>query len=259
MFTSNRICLIKLKEVVSLQLKRKPTHVLTGDFRTRCFCDKKDSNKSTHSNNNRPTDTDNIKIEEADSILDSKYKIFQESDAPVLLDVYEEKMQLENKIDIVQHEQNEYHGLNLDRGVLGVYDIEDLVELLRRDKAEDIFVAKLPAAANYVDHIVVVNGRSKRHMTGMAERVRRVFKKKRMSSDILPRIEGEGSSHWMALDLGNIALHIFSRDARQVYDLESLWSVGTEFDTLANAPDDPLIALLKKHAISLNDITSKAE
>uniref|UniRef100_A0A1B6IF37 Uncharacterized protein n=1 Tax=Homalodisca liturata TaxID=320908 RepID=A0A1B6IF37_9HEMI len=114
MFTSNRICLIKLKEVVSLQLKRKPTHVLTGDFRTRCFCDKKDGNKSTHSNNNRPTDTDNIKIEEADSILDSKYKIFQESDAPVLLDVYEEKMQLENKIDIVQHEQNEYHGLNLE-------------------------------------------------------------------------------------------------------------------------------------------------
>lgn len=39
-------------------------------------------------------------------------------------------------------------------------------------------------------------------MTALAEIVRKVFKKKRKSTDILPRIEGETSSDWMALDLG---------------------------------------------------------
>lgn len=30
--------------------------------------------------------------------------------------------------------------------------------------------------------------------------------------------------------LGNIALHIFSSSARPLYDLETLWSVGPDYD-----------------------------
>lgn len=87
-------------------------------------------------------------------------------------------------------------------GVAGVFDIEQLVELLRREKAEDIFIAELPPEARYVDHIAIVSARSRRHMTAIAQIVRRMFKKKRNESDIIPRIEGEGSSTWIALDLG---------------------------------------------------------
>lgn len=83
-----------------------------------------------------------------------------------------------------------------------MFEIEDLVDLLKRDRAEDIFVAALPPHANYVDFIVVVTGRSRKHMSGLADIVRRVFKKKRLPSDVIPRIEGEKSSDWMALDLG---------------------------------------------------------
>ena len=36
---------------------------------------------------------------------------------------------------------------------------------------------------------------------------------------------------WVAMDLGNIALHLFTEETREKYDLESLWSVGSEFDT----------------------------
>lgn len=52
-------------------------------------------------------------------------------------------------------------------------------------------------------------------MTALAEIVRKVFKKKRKSTDILPRIEGETSSDWMALDLGIWAL---------VYDSKYLYT-----------------------------------
>ena len=73
----------------------------------------------------------------------------------------------------------------------GVFDIEDLIELLQKDNAEDIFVVALPPEVKYVDHIVIVTGKSRRHMLGMAELVRMVYKRKRLKTDMIPPIEGK--------------------------------------------------------------------
>lgn len=83
-----------------------------------------------------------------------------------------------------------------------MFDIEDLVDVLKRDNAEDIFVAKVPAEVNYVDFLCVVSGKSYRHMLALSQFVRRVYKQKRHSSDIVPKLEGENSRDWIALDLG---------------------------------------------------------
>lgn len=32
------------------------------------------------------------------------------------------------------------------------------------------------------------------------------------------------------MDLGNIALHIFTKESREYYDLESLWCLGEEYE-----------------------------
>ena len=40
-------------------------------------------------------------------------------------------------------------------------------------------------------------------MTGLAQFVRKIFKLKRQSGDILPKIEGEKCKDWLAMDLGN--------------------------------------------------------
>lgn len=53
---------------------------------------------------------------------------------------------------------------------------------------------------------------------------------------------------------GNIALHIFSRALREEYDLEQLWSVGPEFDSLYNAPSDDIIKLLERHSRHLGGL-----
>jgi ribosome silencing factor RsfS/YbeB/iojap len=151
-----------------------------------------------------------------------------------------------------------FHSLVLTGGQTGVFDIEELVELLRRDNAENIFVCSVPKEIKYVDFMCIVSGRSHRHMLAMAEFVRKVFKLKRASSDILPRIEGEKSKEWMALDLGNIALHIFSPGTRKIYDLESLWSLGAEFDAKSNEPAEPLIELYERHSRYLDDLKPKS-
>lgn len=57
---------------------------------------------------------------------------------------------------------------------------------------------------------------------------------------------------------GNIALHIFSEDARLQYDIESLWTVGREYDKECNKPDDDLVEMLENHTLFLKDLTPNA-
>lgn len=89
-------------------------------------------------------------------------------------------------------------------GVTGVFDIDQLVELLERDKAKNIFVASVPKEYAYVDYIIVATGNSQKHMKALATFVRKVYKLKRYENELIPKIEGEKSKDWMALDLGNV-------------------------------------------------------
>lgn len=82
----------------------------------RLYCDETnkhrpglEKDKINQSNNNMNNLTE--------ASLSSKYDIFKESDAPVLLDVYEEKIQLENEAlnNIIDHNQSEFQGLSLKR------------------------------------------------------------------------------------------------------------------------------------------------
>jgi len=93
-------------------------------------------------------------------------------------------------------------------GVHGVFDIEEIVDVLRRENLENICVVSLPPSTKYVDYIVVVTGKSKRHMTAVAEFIRKLYKRKRHPHDVIPRIEGEMSSDWMALDLGRYTVAV---------------------------------------------------
>lgn len=139
-------------------------------------------------------------------------------------------------------------------GKSGVFDVEDLIEVLKRDNAENIFVCTVPKELNYVDYLCVITGRSHRHMKAIAEFVRKMYKLKRSEVDLIPKIEGKNSEEWIAMDMGNIALHIFSADVRKKYDLEMLWSVGAKYDTEANKPEDSIVELFERHAVSLDGI-----
>ena len=37
---------------------------------------------------------------------------------------------------------------------------------------------------------------------------------------------------------GNIILHLFTSDVREIYDLETLWTVGPKYDPLCKEPKD---------------------
>jgi ribosome-associated protein len=39
-----------------------------------------------------------------------------------------------------------------------------------------------------------------------------------------PRVEGAGASQWILLDFGDVVVHVFRTDIRELYGLERLWS-----------------------------------
>ncbi|XP_012532435.1 uncharacterized protein LOC105834474 [Monomorium pharaonis] len=171
--------------------------------------------------------------------INTKYKVFHDKDADVILDVSEEQQKiLLEDLNKQEEVRDPYADINLNHGITGVFDIEDLFELLERDKAKDIFVASVPKEYAYVDYIVVVTGNSRKHMNALATFVRKVYKLKKYQTESIPKIEGENSKDWMALDLGNIALHILSQPARELYDLETLWTVGSQYDDKSNESEE---------------------
>ena len=59
-------------------------------------------------------------------------------------------------------------------GSTGVYDIEDLVQLLRSENAKDVCVISVPPEIKLVDYMVIVTGRSPRHLHAMALYVKKL-------------------------------------------------------------------------------------
>uniref|UniRef100_A0A336MYU8 Mitochondrial assembly of ribosomal large subunit protein 1 n=1 Tax=Culicoides sonorensis TaxID=179676 RepID=A0A336MYU8_CULSO len=192
-----------------------------------------------------------------------KFQVFQDSEQ-IILDVEEERQlreqqELSGEIQPLKQQRIIDMDISLERGLTGVFEIEEIVKILRKENGIDICVCKVPSELKYVDYIGVVTGRSHRHMIGMAEYIRRIFKLKRHKGDVLPRIEGANGRDWMAIDLGNIALHIFSHAARLNYDLESLWALGSQYDEACNQKEDENLGSLDKYSIYLEDLKPKTD
>ena len=79
-----------------------------------------------------------------------------------------------------------------------------------------------------VDFFVVTTASSGRQMRAIAEEVEQLMK----SHGSRPRIGVEGcdSEIWILQDYGDIVLHVFSPEGRELYDLEHLWADAPEVD-----------------------------
>ncbi|KAK2580922.1 hypothetical protein KPH14_005991 [Odynerus spinipes] len=125
-----------------------------------------------------------------------------------------------------------------------IFRDEDSKVILDVDEERDrIFLDNLRIQEEVHDPYSGLNldRKSQRHMNALAEYVRKVYKLKMHKKDIVPKIEGAKSKDWIALDLGNIALHIFSAAARERYDLETLWTVGSDYDDETHKPETDIM------------------
>ncbi|KAF7243801.1 hypothetical protein EG68_10114 [Paragonimus skrjabini miyazakii] len=78
--------------------------------------------------------------------------------------------------------------------------------------------------------------------------------KRRNSSVKLPRVEGlDGSCEWIAINMGNILLHLFLPSVRAHYDLEALWAAGPEFDEITHGVVCPPANTTNENAVGSVD------
>jgi len=152
--------------------------------------------------------------------------------------------------DPIAEEVDEFQGISLEHGQTGVFDIEDLVDILRAEKLQNIAVVAVPKELQYVDYMVITTGKSPRQMTAVAGFIRKIFKNRRSASERIPNVEGKDNKDWIALDLGNIALHIFSAKYRKIYDLETLWTCGAKYDELSNQDHNNLASLMESNSFT---------
>lgn len=177
---------------------------------------------------------------------------YRDEDAPVIYDVEEERMLLRKAYEegrelVLERDQKRptvrrHAELLQGRGPRGVLSLQELTAILQRERVLDLAVIKVPAERQYADHLIIGTGRNARHLMAVSQLVQRLFKDQRLGTDPVPHIEGEqtkGQTGWIAMDMGNVVLHLFTQEMREVYDLETLWTVGGEYDDLSREARRP--------------------
>jgi len=100
-------------------------------------------------------------------------------------------------------------------------------------KADHIVVLNVGRLAFFTDYFVIATGRNERQIRAIAEQIR--SRAKELGHQIVG-VEGEPDSGWVLIDLGDAVVHLFSPEARELYDLELLWGEAPRTDWEGRQP-----------------------
>ena len=87
------------------------------------------------------------------------------------------------------------------------------------------------ALTSYADTLILVTGRSDRHVRSIADAVLSALAQQ---GERPLGVEGHDKGHWILVDFGDLILHVFLSEMREHYDLERLWSDAPRLDVAAD-------------------------
>lgn len=105
--------------------------------------------------------------------------------------------------------------------------LELIVKTLDLKKGEDIQAIKISDLTILADYFVIVNGTSNTHARTLADEVEFALSQKGIEPQ---RREADTGNTWIILDYGDIIVHVFYKEARNFYKLETLWADGEQID-----------------------------
>ncbi|WP_448377914.1 ribosome silencing factor [Fervidobacterium sp.] len=98
--------------------------------------------------------------------------------------------------------------------------IKDLLVLLEKKEAIEPVVLNMNKTRLLTDYFVICTANSNIHMKSLRDEVVDFFNER--GKEIIYYDRGEGYD-WILIDAGDIVVHIFTKSAREFYDLEHLW------------------------------------
>ena len=104
--------------------------------------------------------------------------------------------------------------------------VEDILKIVQDTlddrKGQYITTLDVRGKTSFTDYMVLVTGTSERHISSLCDHVAVKLKE----NNIIPLgMEGQNSSDWVLLDVGDVIVHAMTVQAREFYQLEKLWSV----------------------------------
>lgn len=100
-------------------------------------------------------------------------------------------------------------------------------ELMEDKKAQDIVIIDVRKESTVTDFYVIASGMSSPHLKAVIGDVKHQLKQEGIQCY---RSSGTPEAGWMVLDYVDVIMHIFSPEAREFYDIESLWGQAPRVD-----------------------------
>lgn len=92
---------------------------------------------------------------------------------------------------------------------------------LEDKKAKDIKILDVRKFSSFTDFMIVATGNTARHVKALAQNV--IAEAKANKYRPLGE-EGDNTSEWILVDLGDIIVHLMQPETRDFYQLEKLWA-----------------------------------
>lgn len=101
--------------------------------------------------------------------------------------------------------------------------INTLAQTLYDKKAFNIIAIDVRGVSSMTDYFIIAEGSVPRHVQALAREVAQKAKELGLS---VFHTEGESFGDWVAIDCGEVLIHIFIPELREIYALEQLWHEG---------------------------------
>jgi ribosome-associated protein len=95
-----------------------------------------------------------------------------------------------------------------------------VVDAASDKKGEDIIVLNVSEVTTIADLFIIVSGRGERQVQAIADEI---VEKAKAAGRQPVGIEGYTAGRWILIDLGDVVVHAFLPEERELYRLERLW------------------------------------
>lgn len=104
--------------------------------------------------------------------------------------------------------------------------LDSIIEGIQEKKGEKIVVADLDGIEDTAcRYFVICEGGTPSHLMAITDSIRETV---RVKAEQKPSyVEGARYAHWIAMDYGEVMVHIFVPELRSYYNLEHLWADAT--------------------------------
>jgi ribosome-associated protein len=105
--------------------------------------------------------------------------------------------------------------------------VDFICKVLDEKKGLDIVTLDLEGRTSVCDYFVICTGTSSTHVKALSEALEEKAEEAGLK---LKSREGYREGRWIALDYGDVVVHIFNDETRLFYHLERLWAYGDNLE-----------------------------